>query len=66
MIFNFNNEERRVAWNLSDKKCSKCGLEVEWDDYHLDHKDSHNQGGKTLLENSQIMHSKCNESKSNS
>lgn len=62
----FNDEERRIAWEISkDKKCAKCGNEVGWDDYHLDHILSHNQGGKTELENSQIMHNSCNQSKSN-
>lgn len=62
----FNEEERRIAWSLSqDKKCALCGEIVQWDNYQLDHKVSHNKGGKTELRNSQITHKQCNAKKSN-
>lgn len=62
----FTEEERRIVWEMAtDKMCLKCGEEVTWNNYHLDHRLSHNKGGKTELENSQIMHARCNESKSN-
>lgn len=63
----FTEEERRIAWNLSeDKKCHICNNEVtNWNDYHLDHIISHSKGGKTELRNSQITHNICNQSKSN-
>jgi 5-methylcytosine-specific restriction endonuclease McrA len=62
----FNDEERRIIWNLSlDKKCALCGEKIEWENYNLDHITSHSKGGKTELKNSQITHKKCNVSKSN-
>ncbi len=62
----FTEEERRIAWALSkDKICRICSKKVDsWDDYHLDHKIAHNNGGKTELLNSQITHKKCNQEKS--
>jgi 5-methylcytosine-specific restriction endonuclease McrA len=54
------------SWSLSkDKICGICSKKVDsWDDYHLDHKIAHNNGGKTELLNSQITHKKCNQEKS--
>jgi 5-methylcytosine-specific restriction endonuclease McrA len=62
----FNEEERRIAWAITnDKSCGVCGEKVSnWDDYHLDHKIPHSKGGKTELQNAQITHKKCNQSKS--
>ncbi len=61
----FNDEERRIAWNNSDKKCAICGKKVDWDEYELDHIKPFSKGGKTSLENSQITHKSCNAKKSN-
>lgn len=61
----FSDEERRIAWMLSDdKKCAICHKVVEWSDYQLDHEIAYNKGGKTELLNSQITHRSCNASKS--
>jgi 5-methylcytosine-specific restriction endonuclease McrA len=61
----FNEEERRIAWSLSeDKKCGICGKKVEWDDYQLDHITPFAKGGKTELANAQITHKTCNVKKS--
>ncbi len=62
----FNDEERRIFWELSkEKKCGVCGEEVKWEDYALDHISPHSKGGKTELKNAQITHKTCNSSKSN-
>ena len=62
----FTEEQRQFAWDLSkDKLCAVCGKVVEYADYDLDHKVPHSKGGKTTVENSQITHKKCNQSKSN-
>ena len=62
----FNEEERRIKWFLSeDKKCAICGEVVDWDDYNLDHIIPHSKGGRTELKNSQITHKECNIKKGN-
>lgn len=61
----FNDEERRIAWDNSDKKCAICGKKVDWEEYELDHIKPFSKGGKTSLENSQITHKSCNAKKSN-
>jgi len=61
----FNEEERRIAWANSDKKCNICGKKVDWEEYELDHKIPFSKGGKTSLENSQVTHKSCNAQKSN-
>lgn len=61
----FNEEERRIAWENSDKKCAICGKKLDWEEYELDHKIPFSKGGKTSLENSQITHKSCNAQKSN-
>ena len=62
----FNDEERRIFWELSkEKKCGVCCKEVKWEDYSLDHIVPHSKGGKTELKNAQITHKTCNSSKSN-
>jgi len=61
---NFNDEERRILWIMSeDKKCGICGKPVEWNDYEIDHIVPHSQGGLTELQNAQITHKSCNASK---
>ena len=63
----FTDEERIVAWNMSDKICGICNKEVkEFKDYDLDHITPHSKGGKTNLSNAQVTHSSCNRSKGNS
>lgn len=62
----FNEEERRIFWELSkDKKCGVCKKDVKWEEYSLDHIIPHSKGGKTELKNAQITHKPCNSSKNN-
>lgn len=62
----FNEEEKRIIWDLSpDKKCGICKQVVKsWDDYQPDHKKPHNIGGLTEIANGQVAHKRCNLSKS--
>lgn len=63
---NFNEEERRIFFELSqDKICAICGRVVDWENYELDHKTPHSKGGKTELQNAQITCKSCNASKGN-
>ena len=43
--------------------CQKCKQKVEYDDFHADHITLHSRGGKTTIENGQVLCSKCNLSK---
>ena len=62
----FNEEERRIFWNISPQKnCAICGKEVKWGDYEIDHKKAHSKGGKTELNNLQTLCYDCNIGKSN-
>jgi 5-methylcytosine-specific restriction endonuclease McrA len=62
----FNDEERRIAWNNAKNKiCPICHTEVTWENYNLDHVVAYSKGGKTELRNSQITHKVCNIKKSN-
>jgi 5-methylcytosine-specific restriction endonuclease McrA len=36
---------------------------LRWGDFHVDHKKAHSHGGKTILENAQLLCPKCNRSK---
>jgi len=54
----FNEEERRIAWEMSTNKiCPLCHTEITWENYQLDHIKPHKKGGKTELRNSQITQS---------
>ena len=62
----FSSEQRRILWNTSkDRICKKCGKEVTWSDFTIDHIKPFSNGGATKLANSAIMHQSCNSSKGN-
>lgn len=62
----FSPEQRRILWNSSkDRKCTKCGGLVTWDDFSVDHIKPFSKGGATKLQNAAIMHKNCNSSKGN-
>jgi len=60
----FSTEQRRIIWNSDEKRvCAKCGRQLTWDDYTVDHIVAYTKGGKTSLTNAQPMHHRCNASK---
>lgn len=62
----FSEEQRRILWNTTtSRKCAECGRVVTWSDFTVDHIDPFSKGGKTRLENSALMHRKCNSAKGN-
>ena len=63
----FSEEERKMMYESSDKKCAICGnLILNIDDCEIDHIIPFTKGGKTELSNAQIVHRICNREKSDS
>ena len=57
-------EAQRIAIYRKDKEiCKSCNKKIEFKDYHADHIIPHSRGGKTTVENGQVLCSKCNLSK---
>jgi hypothetical protein len=57
----FSETQRRLIWAKSvDKLCARCGLTVDWPDYHAGHKVPRARGGRTTVENGQVEHAVCN------
>jgi hypothetical protein len=62
----FSPEQRRLLWNSEDEQyCQNkhCRAKLRWGDFHVDHKRAHSRGGKTSLENAQLLCPRCNTSK---
>ena len=63
----FSEEQRDFLWSAAEGEriCAICGDEIEsYDEYQPDHIDPHAQGGRTVIENGQLSHASCNQSKS--
>lgn len=62
----FNPVQRRLIWNSAKAPvCVGCKEEVTWDNYHADHVKPHSRGGRTGVENGQVLCARCNTSKGN-
>lgn len=59
----FDTYEKAVIYRRDKGICQACGEEVKWDDYDADHIKAHAKGGKTAIENGQVLCSKCNKKK---
>lgn len=62
----FSQEQRRIIWNNDvTQKCANpaCRRKLSWDDFTVDHMVAHIKGGKTRVENAQLMCRKCNSRK---
>ena len=62
----FSQEQRRIMWNTArSRKCEneKCGKELTWEDFTLDHIKPWSKGGRTQLKNAAILCRKCNAAK---
>lgn len=60
----FSPEQRRLLWNSEDRKqCSKCKKQLTWSDFTIDHIKSWTKGGRTRLDNAQLMCRSCNSRK---
>jgi len=55
---------QRIAIYRKDKEtCQECKKKVGWNEFHADHIKPHTRGGKTTVENGQVLCNKCNLSK---
>jgi Protein of unknown function DUF262/HNH endonuclease len=59
----FLRDERVVLWRLADGKCAICGELVAFDKYEADHIVQYSQGGKTMIENGQVLCVACHDKK---
>jgi 5-methylcytosine-specific restriction endonuclease McrA len=51
-------------WNGSEEKeCKKCGEVLTWDNFTIDHIKPYSKGGRTSLDNAQLMCRSCNSRK---
>ena len=62
---NFTPDQRAVIYRLGGGVCAKCGKPVSEEDFEADHIFPWSKGGKTQIENGQILCSDCNKEKSN-
>ncbi len=67
----FDRYEKAVIWEENKKdhggtpKCEMCGKKVGWDEFEADHIQPYSKGGKTTIENGQVLCSTCNKKKYN-
>lgn len=59
----FDDIQRRVIFRRDKGVCKKCGKKCNWDDYQADHIKPWSKGGKTIIENGQLLCSECNQKK---
>ena len=62
----FTHEQRAAIFRRAEGKCvnpddnSDCEVDCGWDNFHADHIVPHSAGGKTTVENGQLLCPKCN------
>ena len=62
----FSDVQRRILWDASKKKCCcKCGRELKWGHFEIDHIVPYSKGGNTTLANSALICKSCNSKKGN-
>lgn len=61
----FDEVQRRVIFRKDNGICQICGKKCEWNDYQADHIKAWSNGGKTIVENGQVLCSECNQKKGN-
>jgi|GEM_PF-378751 len=62
----FSAEQRRLLWNSTrDKSCTLCHEPLTWNNFTIDHIDPYSKGGRTELDNAEIMCGPCNSGKGN-
>lgn len=61
----FSQYEKVVIYRNGNGKCVNCRREVNWNEFEADHIRAWSAGGKTTLDNAQLLCRECNRSKSN-
>lgn len=60
----FSSEQRRLLWNSEEKRaCKRCHRALTWNDFTIDHIKAWTKGGRTSLQNAQLMCRSCNSRK---
>jgi len=59
----FDEVQRRVIYRKYNGICQKCGKKCGWNNYQADHIKPWSKGGKTTIENGQLLCSECNQEK---
>ena len=59
----FDEVQRRVIYRKHNGICQICGKKCECDNYQADHIIPWSKGGMTIVENGQVLCSKCNQEK---
>jgi len=60
----FDEAQRQVIYRRDKGICQICGKKCEWNDWEADHKNPWRKGGKTEIENGQVLCPACNSKKS--
>ena len=61
---NFDESQRQVIYRKDKGVCQICGKECDWNDWEADHIVPWSKGGKTEIENGQVLCPTCNSKKS--
>lgn len=61
----FDESQRQVIYRRGNGKCKICGKECEWNNWEADHIIPWDRGGKTEVDNGQILCPTCNARKGN-
>jgi len=61
---NFDEAQRQVIFRKYKGVCCICGKQCEWNDWEADHIIPWSKGGKTEIENGQVLCPTCNSKKS--